>query len=347
MVADELEYVIGVDSHRERHAFAVVAANGVVVDERELPARLGGYRRALALAGERAAGRRVWAIEGTGSYAAGLARFLAARGERVLEVERPQRSGSRGRLKSDRLDALRAAQALLAGARLAEPRAAGEREALRVLLAAREGAVTVARAGRNQLRALVLTAPGQLRERLEGLSRQALVRACLRLRPGPAQQPEPRATGLALRACARRVEAARSQAAELERQLLTLVRSLAPHLLAEQGIGPISAAQILVSWSHPGRLRSEAAFARLAGAAPIPASSGKRVRHRLDRGGDRKLNRALHTIVLARRRRDPATIAYIQRRTQEGKSEPEAVRCLKRYLARTLYRLLENPPMTA
>jgi len=149
-----------------------------------------------------------------------------------------------------------------------------------------------------------------------------------------------------LRSLAHRIEAATAEADELERELLGHVRAAAPRLLDEPG-GPIVAAQLLVSWSHPGRVRSEAAFARLAGVAPIPASSGQTTRHRLSRGGDRQLNRALHTIVLHRRQHDPQTRDYIARRIAEGKSRRDATRLLKRYLARHLYRLLQNqePPI--
>ena len=147
-----------------------------------------------------------------------------------------------------------------------------------------------------------------------------------------------------LRSLARRIEAATAEADELEHELLAHVRALAPKLLDEPGVGPIVAAQLLVSWSHPGRLRSEAAFARLAGVAPIPASSGQTTRHRLSRGGDRQLNRALHTVILHRRLHDPATKDYIARRLAEGKTSRDAVRLLKRYLARHLYRLLNQEP---
>jgi transposase len=347
MVADSFDVVIGVDTHRDSHALALVRCrDGALLEERVLPANRAGYRAALR-AGRGGGVRRLWALEGCGCYGAGLARFLAERGERVVEVERPAREGGRRRLKSDALDALRAARAALASQALAEPRAAGSREALRVLLAAREGAVTSRRAGLNQLRALIVSAPERLRERLRGRSQAALVRACARLRPQRRQQPELYGTALALRCCARRVEQATREADELERELSLLVAELAPQLLALYGVGPISAAQVLVSWSHPGRFKSEAAFARLSGAPPIPASSGRTVRHRLDRGGDRRLNRALHAIVLTRRRGDPATRAYIARRLSEGKTERDAVRILKRYLARNLYRILEGTPQTA
>jgi len=165
------------------------------------------------------------------------------------------------------------------------------------------------------------------------------------LRPGQSDT-ERQAVALALRSLALRVRQLRSEAKTLEAELSRRTRALAPELLDQPGIGPISAAAILIAWSHPGRLRSEAAFARLAGTAPIPASSGQTVRYRLDRGGDRKLNRALHTIILTRKRIDPQTQAYISRRVSEGKSEREATRCLKRYLARSLYRQLEAMPPT-
>jgi transposase len=237
-----------------------------------------------------------------------------------------------------------AAEVDLAGHALASPRAAGKREALRVLLQAREGAVQTRRSGLNQLRALVVSAPEGLRERLRGQSREALVSTCSRLRPHPRQQAEQYATALALRSIARRVEQATREATGLRAELQRLVSELAPKLLSLDGVGPISAAQVLVSRSHRGSFRTEAAFARLAGAPPIPASSGRVVRHRLHRGGDRRLNRALHAIVLSRRRTDAETRAYIARRVNEGKSEREAVRCLKRYLARSLFRLLEGMP---
>jgi transposase len=346
MLAEGADCVVGVDTHGQRHSFALVdAGTGVLVREWVLPASCRGYRRALALARELAPGRRVWALEGSGCYGAGLARYLLAAGECVREVERPLRRGIEGRLKSDSLDAVRAARAAFERP-LAIPRAGGTREALRVLLTTREQAVQVRRVGLNQLRALLVTAPDGLRQRLSGLPRTRLTTRCATLRLRISADEQDRASTLALRLCAHRVRAADHEAQTLEREIERLVRTLAPALLDEPGVGPISAGFLLLGWSHHGRLRSEAAFARLAGSAPIPASSGKTVRHRLDRGGDRRLNRALHTIVLARRRHHPATIAYIERRLSEGKTNREAVRCLKRYLARHLYRLLEQTPAT-
>jgi transposase len=346
MLADDVAYVIGVDTHADSPTLALLEATSQRTrGQLTIPACRRGYRQALRLARRRAPGSRAWAIKGTGCYGAGLARFLASRGEGVLEVERPQREGRGGRLKSDALDAERAARQVLAGAAGALPRLGAEAQALRALLTTREGAVSASTAALNGLRALLVSAPPELRERLQGRSRAALLEACAGLRPGP-EDSERAACALALRSLALRVRRLQEEAGELERELARRVQQLAPTLLARRGIGPICAATLLVAWSHPGRLRSEAAFARIAGVAPIPASSGKVVRHRLDRGGDRRLNRALHTIVLSRRRLDPETKAYIARRVAEGKSEREAVRCLKRYLARSLFRLLEVMPET-
>jgi transposase len=344
MLADEVDFVLGVDTHAEQHALALVDAKtqrttGAVT----IPASRRGYRSALRLARRQARGHRLWALEGTGSYGAGFARFLVERGEQVREVERPRRAGRRGRLKSDALDAERAARLVLAGEAGALPRLGPQAQALRSLLTTREGAVVACTAARNELRALLLSAPPELRERLQGLPAGALIAASARLRPG--RDPERAALVLALRSLALRVRHLQAEARTLEAELAERVQALAPALVARPGVGPISAAALLVAWSQPGRVRSEAAFARLAGVAPIPASTGKVVRHRLDRGGDRRLNRALHTIVLCRRRLDPETKAYVARRVSEGKSEREAVRCLKRYLARSLFRVLEATPV--
>ncbi len=346
MVADEVDFVVGVDTHGDQHALAVVEA-GTQRTCRQLTvaASRQGYRQALRLAKRHAPGQRAWALEGSGCYGAGLARFLDSRGERVLEVERPSREGQAGRLKTDALDAERAARQVLAGSAGARPRLAPDTQALRSLLTTREGAVSACTAAINELRALIIISPPELRERLQGQTDAKLLDACVRLRPGQTDS-ERSAVALALRSLAQRIRQLRSEAKTLEKELARRVRTLAPDLLAQPGVGPISAAAVLIAWSHPGRLRSEAAFARLAGTAPIPASSGKTIRHRLDRGGDRKLNRALHTIILTRKRTDPHTQAYIARRLTEGKSEREATRCLKRYLARHLYRQLEAMPPT-
>jgi len=231
--------------------------------------------------------------------------------------------------------------------RPATPRSNGEREALRVLMAAREGAVNAKRAALCQLRDLLITTPEPLRSEFRTLSRARLLSRLAQTRPHRHHDPELRGTLLALRALARRIQQLTGEERELAQQIKTLISTLAPQLLGQPGVGPLLAAQIVLSWSHPGPLVSEAAFARLAGAAPIPASSGQTIRYRLDRSGDRQLNRALHQIVLTRRRMHRPTIDYIERRVREGNSRRQATRCLNRYLARNLYRLLEHPPATA
>jgi transposase len=346
MLADQLDYVIGVDPHRDTHAVAVVEVrSGVVVFETSVAANGEGYKAALFLAVDRAPGRRAFAIEGAGSYGAGLTRFLTDRGECVFEVARLRRERRSGG-KTDALDAIRAARSVLGQSQPAQPRAGGKREALRALMAAREGAVNARRAGLCQLRDLIVTAPEPLRSELRPLTRGRLLKRLAAVRPDRHRDVELRGTLQALRSLARRAQHLTAEERELAAQIETLTCELAPHLLEQPGVGPLAAAQLLLSWSHPGRVRSEAAFARLAGCAPIPASSGQTIRYRLDRSGDRQLNRALHMILVNRRRWHEPTIAYIARRRQDGKTTREANRCLKRYLARNLYRLLEHPPMT-
>ena len=234
----------------------------------------------------------------------------------MLEVGRLRRERRSGG-KTDALDAVRAARSVLAQERPATPRAGGERQALQALVAAREGAVNAKRAGLCQLRDLLITTPEPLRSELRPLTRARLLQRLAATRPHGRDDAELRGSLLALRSIARRVLQLTAEERELAREIETITRRLAPQLLDQPGIGPHAAAQLVLSWSHRGRIESEAAFARLAGAAPIPASSGQTVRY-------------------------PATIAYIERRVQEGKTRREANRCLKRYLARNLYRLLEH-----
>jgi transposase len=342
MVADQLDYVVGVDPHRDRDAVAVVeVGSGVVVFETSVAADGGGYAEALRVAVRHAPGRRAFAVEGSGSYGAGLTRFLSGRDEQVLEVGRLPRE-RRGGGKTDALDAIRAARAVFAQERPATPRSNGEREALRALIAAREGAVNAKRAGPCQLRDLLVTTPEPLRAQLRPLTQARLLAHLASTRPHRRQDPELRGALLALRSVARRIQQLTVEEHELAREIKTLTAKLAPQLLDQPGVGPLLAAQVVLSWTHKGRIRNKAAFARLAGVAPIPASSRQTIRYRLDRSGDRQLNRALHQILVTRRRIHQPTIAYIDRRISEGKTRREANRCLKHYLARRLYRLLEN-----
>jgi len=343
MLADQVDYVVAVDTHRDEHVLAVVVAPaGAIVAQRSVRANARGYAQALRFAQEHANGARVWAVEGAGHYGAGLARYLSRQGETVCEIGRGPRDERRLRGKDDSLDATRAAHTALASETLSLPRTGQRREALRLLLLARRSAVDVRRVALVQLRSVIVTCPDDLREQLRGLPAGRLIQRCSRLRRSSSRTPDQLATILVLRSLARRIEAATAEAAELETEILGHIRALTPQLLDEAGIGPIVAAQLIVTWSHQGRVRSEAAFARLAGVAPIPASSGQTIRQRLSRGGDRQLNRALHTVVLHRRHHDPATKDYIARRVAEGKTQREAVRLLKRYLARHLYRVLNN-----
>jgi transposase len=346
MLADQVDYVVGVDPHRDSHAIGIVdVRTGVVVFEAAVSADTAGYEEALRLAERHAPGQRAFAIEGTGSFGAGLTRFLIDRDEQVFEVGRLRRERRSGG-KTDALDAVRAARSVLGQKRPAMPRSNGERQALRALMSAREGAVIARTAALCQLRDLLVTTPEPLRSELRPLTRARLLARLTRTRPDRRHDPELRGIHLALKALARRIQQLTAEERDLAREIEQLSRKLAPQLLDQPGIGPLLAAQVVLTWSHHGRVASEAAFARLAGAAPIPASSGQTIRYRLDRSGDRKLNRTLHQIILTRRRTHPPTIAYIDRRIQEGKSRREAIRCLKRYLARNLYRLLEHAPMT-
>jgi hypothetical protein len=289
-----------------------------------------------------AGGRRAWAIESSGSYGAGLAAFLLGHGEWVLEVERPVRAARRNGAKSDALDAVRAGREALSRKHLAQPRQRGDREALRVLLLTRRKTIRARTREINQLKALVVCSREELRHQLRNLSTPKLVDRCATMRTSARQPAEPRATVIALRMTARRILSLTSEAEELRDEIAALVETNVPELLEETGVGPISAAQLFCSWSHPKRVRSESAFAMLAGSAPIPASSGQTIRHRLNQSGDRNLNCALHTIVLSRLHTDSETRAYAERRLAEGKTMREIKRCLKRYLARRLYRILET-----
>jgi transposase len=341
MLADRVDGVVGVDTHRDTLTAAAVSAVGGLLGQLAVAADAAGYQRLLDFGRASVPSRRCWAVEGAGSYGAGLTRLLTERGEWVVEVDRPGRP-ARGGGKSDALDAVRAAREALAQQHLAVPRRRGDREALRVLLATRQGAVTARTCAINQLKALIVGAPEELRAELRGRNTSGQVAYCAALRDRPARSLEHRTTVRALRSTARRVQVLTAEAAELEGEIGRLVRAVAPWLLELPGMGPISAGQVLVSWSHAGRVRSEAAFAALAGASPIPASSGQVTRHRLNRGGDRRLNRALHTVALVRLRDDPTTRAYAARRRADGKSPREIRRCVKRAIARHLFKLLQR-----
>lgn len=337
--------VLGVDTHTDTHVGAVLDAQGRLLGTYAAPATAAGYGELLAWAREHGPVARA-GVECTGSYGAGLTRHLADAGVEVLEVghtDRARRAGRR-RVKNDHADAERAARAVLAGEATARPKArTGPVEAIRVLSVARRSAIHARTQAANQLRALLVAAPECLRAPLHGLSLKRCVAGCHALAVDPAASwADPlAATTRALRVLATRWLALAAEVAELDVGLRALTHAAAPRLLARPGVGPQTAAALLATaGDNPERLASEAALAALCGVSPVEASSGRVVRHRLNRGGDRQANSALWIILLARLRTDARTKAYVERRTREGRSLKEIVRCLKRYLVRELYPLL-------
>ena len=338
----------GVDTHADTHHAAVLLMNGGRLADAEFPATEAGYARLIDWL--RGWGRvHAVGVEGTGSYGAGLTRVLHAAGVRVVEVNRPDRRQRRLVGKSDPLDAYAAADAVLAGRAMAAPKLGlGVAEALRALHLTRAGAVKARTATINELRALLVTAPGQLRDQLRELSTTALITACTRLRPAADLTDPGQATKHALRSLARRYRALTEEITDLDTQLRPLVEQACPALLATHGVGVETAAQLLITLGdNPDRLGSEAAFAALCGVAPIPASSGKTSnKHRLCRGGDRQANRALYIITLARLATCERTRTYLKRRTHQGLSKKDIIRCLKRYIAREIYNTLTSTNTT-
>jgi transposase len=358
---DPVEVAVGIDTHADAHVAAVIDRVGRQLDHASFPATPPGYR-ALADWVETFGTVTVIGIEGTGAYGAGLARALTAKGHYLVEVDRPDRKTRRHQGKSDPIDAYAAARAAISGQATGIPKTrTGEVESIRALRVARTGAVRARAKAITQLKSLIVTAPDNLRTHLTGLDGPRLVAACARLRPtrDPAPAPSPHAqrpprpgrltdpaaaTKRALASIARRIHALNTEIAELDDDLHTLITPLAPNLLALQGVGLEIAGQLLTTTGdNPERLRSEAAFAHLCGAAPIPAGSGRtNGRHRLNRGGDRAANSALYLIAICRLRWDPTTRAYLQRRTAEGLSKPEILRCLKRYIAREVHNAINT-----
>lgn len=334
----------GVDTHGRTHHAAVIDELGRHLADQEFPATTPGYRRLHAFLTGHGHLQAV-GIEGTGAYGAELARHLAEAGVTVIEVDRPDRKTRRTKGKSDPIDAYAAATAVASGRATGSPKTrTGTVEAIRTLRIARRSAIKARTQAINQIRALLVTAPAAIREQVADLPRTELIRTLARLRPGTDLAAPLNATKAALRHLARRHQLMDEEITELDTQIAPLVRAAAPQLLALFGLGPETAGQLLVTaGDNPERMRSEAAFAHLTGVAPIPASSGRTHRHRLNRGGDRAANNALHTIVLVRMRYDERTRTYVQRRTHEGLSKKEIIRCLKRFVAREVYHALTTP----
>jgi transposase len=348
-VADEV--VLGVDTHLDFHVAVALDRLGRRLGEIKVPTTAEGYERIVRWA-EGFGPVQCAGIEGTSSYGAGLARHLKATGIAVVEVERPKRRHLRRRGKSDPIDAEAAARTVLAGQAAGEPKSGdGRAQMIRTLRSARQSAVKARSQAANQLQSFLVTAPEELRHRLRGLSTKELVAAAARFRPGNDLEDVEAATRFAMRSVARRYQVLSEEIAELDAHLHKLVAEAAPGLTSLVAIVTHHAATLLVvAGDNPERLNSEASFASLCGVSPVEASSGKVVRHRLNRGGNRDANRALHMICVVRMGSDERTRRYVARRTAEGKSKWEIMRCLKRYIAREVYRVLlssgaaEPPP---
>jgi transposase len=333
---------VGVDTHKHEHLARALDHLGQLLGGVTVDVSLAGYTQLVqwlrTLEGDVVVG-----IEGAGSYGAGLCEYLLAEGLTVVEVERPRRQDRR-RGKSDEIDALMAAKKVLANDGLSTPRAGGTRQALAALLIAQGTCKSERTRLLNQIQALNTTAPVALRERIgEGNGRKLATRL-VKMRTRSDRPASEQLIFTIMRDLARRSQELAAQASAYEHELTILINSLDAALLEEQGVGPISAAKLLVC--DPKRLKSEAAFARCNGTAPKPASSGQTIRYRLSRGGDRQANNAIHTIALHRARRDTTTRAYLDRRISEGKTPREAMRALKRHLSRRLYKQLISIPLT-
>jgi len=336
---------VGVDTHKERHYAVALDLLGQVLGESTFAATAAGYGELQRWAERHDNLQELeFGIEGAGSWGAGLCQHLQHGGHAVVEVERPRRVERRAG-KSDRIDALAAAKCVLGGENVSTPRRRGILSALRALLNARRSTIAERTRLLNQLQALNVTAPVTLRERVgEGTGKQ-LERHVLSMRKRANVDVEERAVFCVMRDLAARSRALANDAKRYEQELAELVRSLDATLLDETGIGPISAAKLLAC--DPARFKHEAAFARCNGTAPLPASSGKTVRHRLNRGGDRQANNAIHTIALIRAKHHPETRAYLDRRISEGKTKREAMRALKRHISRDLFKRLTEAPLTS
>jgi transposase len=346
-MADQIAVVGGVDTHTDFHQAAVIDSIGRHLATKSFPTNPDGYRRLLDWL--RSHGDVIAVgVEGTGAYGSELARFLRVGQVTVIDVDRPDRRARRANGKSDPVDAYAAATAVLSGRAGGTPKTRdGIVEAIRSLRVVRRSAVKSRTQTINQIRTLIVTAPGEVRERLRTLPTAELIRQLARSRPGTDLSAPACAVRTALRRLARRYQYLTEEIADADAELKPLVARAAPELVALRGVGTETAAQLLITaGDNPDRLTSEASFAHLCAAAPIPASSGRTHRHRLNRGGDRQANNALHTIALVRMRYDTRTRDYVIRRTAEGMSKKDILRCLKRFIAREVYKYLTRPSPT-
>ena len=338
------EVVLGVDTHKDVHAAAVINPLGVLLSSETFPATATGYQALLAWAGRFGPVRRA-GVECTGSYGAALARHLRTAGVEVIEVNAPDKATRRRRGKTDTLDAEAAARAVLSGRASATAKAGdGPVEMLRMFKLAKASAVKARTQTINQLKAVLVAADPELREALCGLSNPLLIRRCTQLEVDTPCDTTSAAV-YTLRLLARRILALTEEIRDLKHQITAAVTSHSSTLLTRRGIGPDNAAALLIAaGDNPDRLRSEASFAALCGVSPLEASSGRTSRRRLNRGGDRQANSALYRITLSRLRWDARTRDYLTRRITEGKTRREAIRCLKRYIAREIYQIITAPP---
>lgn len=337
---EALRVTVGVDTHKDTHVAAAKDHLGRQVGTKTVATTPAGYAELLSWA--RGLGAvESFGVEGTGSYGAGLARFLSGQGVIVVEVIRPNRQRRRRNGKSDPADADAAAAGVLSGDANTTPKGGNANiEMIRVLRTARATAIKARTQAICGLKSLVVTAPAELRESLRNLGTSQLLDTAARCRPGTPTEPTG-ATKLALSCFARRIEALDAELATLDEHLDRIVTETAPELVGAFGVGTGSAGALLVAaGDNPERLRSEAAFSMLCGSSPVEASSGKVTRHRLNRGGDRQANAALYRITMTRMAWHAPTREYVARRITEGKSKREIMRCLKRYVAREVYGLL-------
>ncbi|MEU5214574.1 IS110 family transposase [Streptomyces sp. NPDC020742] len=332
---------LGVDTHEDVHVAAALDQLGRRLGTLAVPSTPQGYASLESWAASLGTIEQI-GLEGAGCYGAGLSRWMRQRGHHIVEVNRPDRQTRRRRGKSDAVDAEAAARAVQAGTATAIPKTGdGAVEMIRALRVARRSAMKARTQAVNQLKALIVTAPDTLRGQLRGLHRAELIRTVTRWRPGAEPDTLNTVTKFAMRSIALRYLQLNDEITELDRHLHRLVTQAAAELMAVKGLGAETVAALLIAvGDNPERLRSESAFAHLCGVAPIPASSGKTSRHRLNRGGDRQANHALYMITVTRMAWEPRTRAYVARRTAEGKTKSEIIRCLKRHIAREIYRLL-------
>lgn len=339
-----LTIFVGVDTHKDTHHAAIIDALGTKVGDREFPATAAGHRALLTWIAGTGVVAKV-GVEGTGSYGTTLTTALRNAGLEVVDVDRVDRKTRRFHGKSDAIDAYSAAQSVLAGRVSTIPKTHdGDVEAIRFLHNARHFSVKARAEAITMLKSAVVNAPEHIRGPLRTLTDKALIDTCARLRPGVVEPGKlDAAIKTSLRSMAQQILELGAHEKELTKQLTVLVRATGPQLLEQTGIGFETGAQLLITFGdNRERITSEGAFAALCGVAPIPASSGKTTRHRINRGGNRQANRAIHVIVISRLTHDPRTRAYRDKRLAQGKSKRDIIRCLKRAVAREIYRLLKS-----